>query len=225
MLAPADVIVLNSDCVVARGWYEGMRRAAMSDTRVATVSSLTNHGTIVSVPERNRPSPSLPQNWSLDDAAAAVRASSPVLHPSASRGDRPLRLHPPRARWIWSATSTRRSRRATRRRWTSPSAARARACRTCWRTTCSSSTTAAGRSARRPRSSRRQHHRLIQSRYPYWDGWVAEVRGGAGHAARALAVRRAARAARTHDHHRRAHPHGVHDGHPAARPGGDRRRP
>ena len=82
MLAPADVIVLNSDCVVAKGWYEGMRRAAMSDTRVATVSSLTNHGTIVSVPERNRPAPSLPQNWSLDDAAAAVRASSPGLHPA-----------------------------------------------------------------------------------------------------------------------------------------------
>ena len=81
-LAPADVIVLNSDCVVARGWYEGMRRAAMSDTRVATVSTLTNNGTILSVPERNRPSPSLPQNWSLEDAAAAVRASSPVLHPA-----------------------------------------------------------------------------------------------------------------------------------------------
>jgi O-antigen biosynthesis protein len=46
-LAPADVIVLNSDCVVTPGWYEGLRRAAYSDTRVATASALTNHGTIV----------------------------------------------------------------------------------------------------------------------------------------------------------------------------------
>jgi GT2 family glycosyltransferase/glycosyltransferase involved in cell wall biosynthesis len=82
LASPADVIVLNSDCVVAHGWYEGLRRAAYSDTRVATASPLTNHGTIVSVPDRNRPMPNLPQDWSLDEAALAVRNTSSSLHPA-----------------------------------------------------------------------------------------------------------------------------------------------
>jgi GT2 family glycosyltransferase/glycosyltransferase involved in cell wall biosynthesis len=82
ILAPADVIVLNSDCVVAQGWYEGLRRAAYSDTRVATASPLTNHGTIVSVPDRNQPRPGLSQDWSLEQAASAVRATSLDLHPT-----------------------------------------------------------------------------------------------------------------------------------------------
>jgi GT2 family glycosyltransferase/glycosyltransferase involved in cell wall biosynthesis len=82
VLAPADVIVLNSDCVVTEGWYEGLRRAAYSDTRVATASALTNHGTIVSIPERNQPVPNIPQEWSLDAAAEAVRAESAVAHPT-----------------------------------------------------------------------------------------------------------------------------------------------
>jgi len=82
LLAPADVIVLNSDCVVTEGWYEGLRRAAYSDTRVATACALTNHGTIVSIPERNQSLANIPQEWSLDAAAAAVRAESAATHPT-----------------------------------------------------------------------------------------------------------------------------------------------
>jgi glycosyltransferase involved in cell wall biosynthesis/GT2 family glycosyltransferase len=78
--APADVVVLNSDCVVAEGWLEGLRDAAYSDSRVATATALTNHGTLVSVPERNRPGP-LPRPWTIDAAAAAVRARSLRLRP------------------------------------------------------------------------------------------------------------------------------------------------
>jgi glycosyltransferase involved in cell wall biosynthesis/GT2 family glycosyltransferase len=81
-LAPADVIVVNSDCVVTHGWYEGMRRAAYSDTRVATASALTNHGTIVSIPERNQPLPGIPQEWALEHAAEAVRAESTGTQPT-----------------------------------------------------------------------------------------------------------------------------------------------
>jgi GT2 family glycosyltransferase/glycosyltransferase involved in cell wall biosynthesis len=79
--APADVIVLNSDCVVAAGWIEGLRRAAHSDALVASASALTNHGTILSVPERNRPHAGLPQDQDLAQAAGAVRAQSLRLHP------------------------------------------------------------------------------------------------------------------------------------------------
>jgi GT2 family glycosyltransferase/glycosyltransferase involved in cell wall biosynthesis len=79
--SPADVIVLNSDCVVAAGWLEGLRRAAYSDGLVATASALTNHGTILSVPERNHPLPGLPQDKDLTRAAEAVRAQSLRLYP------------------------------------------------------------------------------------------------------------------------------------------------
>jgi GT2 family glycosyltransferase/glycosyltransferase involved in cell wall biosynthesis len=79
--APADVVVLNSDCVVATGWLQGLRRASYSDALVATASALTNHGTILSVPERNRPLPDLPQHQLLEQAAEAVLAQSMRLYP------------------------------------------------------------------------------------------------------------------------------------------------
>jgi GT2 family glycosyltransferase/glycosyltransferase involved in cell wall biosynthesis len=78
----ADVVVLNSDCVVAEGWLEGLRRAAYSDALVATASALTNHGTILSVPARNRPLPGIPQDMDLTRAASAVRERSPRFYPA-----------------------------------------------------------------------------------------------------------------------------------------------
>ncbi len=77
---PADVVVLNSDCVVAEGWFQGLRGAAYADSGIATSSAFTNHGTILSVPYRNRPG-SLPQEWDVDQAAAAVRAASRRVRP------------------------------------------------------------------------------------------------------------------------------------------------
>lgn len=81
MTAPADVVVLNSDCVVSEGWLEGLRDAAYVDSRVATSTALTNHGSLVSVPERGKPTPHLPPQWNVDGAAAAVRAASLRLRP------------------------------------------------------------------------------------------------------------------------------------------------
>ena len=78
---PADVVLLNSDCVVGEGWLEGLRDAAYSDSTVATATALTNHGSVVSVPERGNPTQRLPARWSLDDAAAAVRARSLRIRP------------------------------------------------------------------------------------------------------------------------------------------------
>ena len=80
MAAPADVVVLNSDVVVGEGWLEGMRDAAYAESRVATATALTNHGSLVSVPDR-RPAPKLPPEWSLDAASAVVRARSLKLRP------------------------------------------------------------------------------------------------------------------------------------------------
>lgn len=79
--APADVVLLNSDCVVSEGWLDGLRAAAESDSTIATATALTNHGSIVSVPHRNRAVPMLPQERELDDHARAVREASPRLRP------------------------------------------------------------------------------------------------------------------------------------------------
>jgi GT2 family glycosyltransferase/glycosyltransferase involved in cell wall biosynthesis len=79
--APADVVIVNSDVVVAEGWLEGLRAAALSDSTIATATALTNHGTIVSVPHRNNPQPRLPMDLTLQDAAQRVRRQSPRLRP------------------------------------------------------------------------------------------------------------------------------------------------
>jgi GT2 family glycosyltransferase/glycosyltransferase involved in cell wall biosynthesis len=79
--APADVVVLNSDCVVAEGWLDGLRRAAHSDALVASASALTNHGTILSVPNRNQPQSGIPQDQDLAHAAGAVLAQSLRIYP------------------------------------------------------------------------------------------------------------------------------------------------
>jgi glycosyltransferase involved in cell wall biosynthesis len=78
--SPADVVVLNSDCEVAEGWIEGLREAAYVDSTVATATALSNHGSLVSVPDR-RPSPQLHPGWDLDRAAAAIRERSLRIRP------------------------------------------------------------------------------------------------------------------------------------------------
>jgi GT2 family glycosyltransferase len=71
---PADVVILNSDCVVAAGWLEGLRDAAYSGSAIATATALTNHGSVVSVPEAGGAA-------NFAQAAAAVRAHSLRLRP------------------------------------------------------------------------------------------------------------------------------------------------
>jgi len=79
--APADVISLNSDCIVTDEWATSLRAAAYSDSRVATATALTNAGTIVSVPYRNTPIATIPQDWTADRMAAAIRSGSARLRP------------------------------------------------------------------------------------------------------------------------------------------------
>ena len=79
LAAPADVVILNSDCEVGAGWIERLAQAAYSDSTVATVTTLTNHGTVVSMPGTG-PGP-LPAEWTVDQAADAVAAASLSLRP------------------------------------------------------------------------------------------------------------------------------------------------
>jgi GT2 family glycosyltransferase len=79
--APADVAVVNSDVMVGPGWLDGLRAAAYADETVATASTLTNHGTIVSLPYRNRPATALPDDLDADEAARRVREGVTPAHP------------------------------------------------------------------------------------------------------------------------------------------------
>jgi glycosyltransferase involved in cell wall biosynthesis len=78
--APADVLLLHSDCIVGEDWYEQMRSAAYSDSNAASANALSNDAGILSVPERNRPNPLAP-GLSAPQASAAVAARALRIYP------------------------------------------------------------------------------------------------------------------------------------------------
>ena len=70
-----DVILLNSDTIVTKQWVEKLQRAAYSRPRVATVTPLTNNGTLCSVPaflENN----TIPAGYTLDTFSTLVEQLS-----------------------------------------------------------------------------------------------------------------------------------------------------
>ena len=77
-----DVILVNSDVVVGPEWYQRMSEAAQSSNVIATASALTNHGTILSIPNRNEPSPMIPGNSTVDEIASRVAQTSLRLRPT-----------------------------------------------------------------------------------------------------------------------------------------------
>jgi glycosyltransferase involved in cell wall biosynthesis len=79
--SPADVVVLNSDCVVAAGWLQGLREAACSDSQIATASALADNGSHLSVPEAGTRLAPGTSEGDFDAAAAAVRAGALRLRP------------------------------------------------------------------------------------------------------------------------------------------------
>src|SRR6266852_3460951 len=81
LLAPADVVVLNSDCIVGPESLQRLRAAATSVTTIATASALTNNATILSVPGRNEPQPDLPEHLDVEQVARLVANRSLRLRP------------------------------------------------------------------------------------------------------------------------------------------------
>ena len=71
LTAPADVVLLSADAVVADSWLDGLRDAAYCDSRVATASAIA--------------SGELPEGMSVSDAAARVRSRSLRLRPRLAR--------------------------------------------------------------------------------------------------------------------------------------------
>ena len=83
--AGRDVVLVNSDVAVGPEWLERMAAAAASSNTVATVSTLTNHGTILSVPVRNRPGP-MPEGLTVAGAARRVAAAAACTRPVIPTG-------------------------------------------------------------------------------------------------------------------------------------------
>ena len=79
-LSKNDVILLNSDTVVTDFWIDKMNQAAYSNSKVATVTSLTNNGTIASVPFFNQDN-ELPKGHSIQKFATLVESISNKVYP------------------------------------------------------------------------------------------------------------------------------------------------
>lgn len=76
----SDVILLNSDTVVTENWVEKMAACAYSDASIGTVTPLSNHATLCSVPkfcEEN----ALLEDMDICQTAAIVEACSLVKYP------------------------------------------------------------------------------------------------------------------------------------------------
>lgn len=78
---PRDVVVVNSDVVLPARWLERLQSAAYVRTNVATVTPFTNHGTMVSVPHRNRPANNLPTGLTLSEVDTRIERASLHLYP------------------------------------------------------------------------------------------------------------------------------------------------
>ena len=82
--ANRDVVLLNSDAEVQGDWLDRMQRAAYADPDIATVSPLTNSGTICSYPRfvRDNSVPADANAQTLDAIAADVNAKQAVEAPT-----------------------------------------------------------------------------------------------------------------------------------------------
>lgn len=81
-----DVVLVNSDTVYPPGWLDRLRAAAYSRANVATATPLTNHGSMVSVPNRNQPVETIAGGLSVVEADARIQAASRVLRPLIPTG-------------------------------------------------------------------------------------------------------------------------------------------
>lgn len=84
--APNDVILINSDVMVGPEWYERICDAATSSNLIATVSVLTNYGTMLSVPYRNLPMSELYGALSVEEIARRVATGSQKIRPTITCG-------------------------------------------------------------------------------------------------------------------------------------------
>jgi len=79
-MANRDVILLNTDTIVTRGWARKMRACAYSDNKIATVTPFTNNGRMCSIPEfldNNE----IPEGFTVDSFGECVEDASSNRYP------------------------------------------------------------------------------------------------------------------------------------------------
>jgi glycosyltransferase involved in cell wall biosynthesis/GT2 family glycosyltransferase len=79
--APHDVVIVNSDLVLPPGWLERLQAAAYYRTNIATATPLTNNGTLLSVPYRNRPVHFIARGMTVQQADRLIQQKSKKLYP------------------------------------------------------------------------------------------------------------------------------------------------
>jgi glycosyltransferase involved in cell wall biosynthesis len=79
--APRDVVVVNSDVIVPPGWLGRLQAAAYFRSTIATATPFTNHGSILSVPYRNRPINYLVGGMTAAQVDACIKDASLMLRP------------------------------------------------------------------------------------------------------------------------------------------------
>lgn len=85
--SPGDVVVLNADTIVTPGWLDRLRDAALSRPDVATVTPLTNFGSLATLPAEVTDSFDLNgQDPDVAGAADFVEAASLRLRPEVISG-------------------------------------------------------------------------------------------------------------------------------------------
>ena len=81
-----DVILLNSDTEVTENWIEKIQECAYSNNYIATVTPLTNNGTICSVPNFGIDN-ELPKNMNLEEYAKMIELISKNRYPELTTGN------------------------------------------------------------------------------------------------------------------------------------------
>ena len=77
-LAPADVVLLNSDTEVTNGWLQRLARCLNSDSSIATATPWSNNGEIVSMPDFCKVNP---PHADPDAVAATIAACGTPAYP------------------------------------------------------------------------------------------------------------------------------------------------
>ncbi len=81
-----DVVLLNSDTEVTKDWLEKIQKCAYSNEYIATVTPLTNNGTIASVPNFGIDN-ELPKNMTLEEYAEMIEKISKNRYPELTTGN------------------------------------------------------------------------------------------------------------------------------------------
>lgn len=81
-----DVILLNSDTEVTKNWIKKIQKCAYSNKYIATVTPLTNNGTIASVPNFGIDN-ELPDNMTLDEYSEMIEKISKNRYPELTTGN------------------------------------------------------------------------------------------------------------------------------------------